>query len=898
MLNKIELPTRFDPKEAESKWYDIWQEKGYFHAESESEKPSFCIVIPPPNVTGKLHVGHALNNSLQDFLIRWKRMEGYNVLWMPGTDHAGIATQNVVEKELLRDGLTRHDVGREKLVEKIWEWKALYGNTIIEQLKKLGCSCDWDRERFTMDEGLSSAVREVFVRLYNEGLIYRGNYLVNWCPRCHTALADDEVEYEDRDGKFYYIKYLYPDKSGGIEIATTRPETMLGDTALAVHPKDERFQDVIGKTVILPLMNREIPVIADNYVDPKFGTGALKITPAHDINDFLIGKKHNLPEINIMTPDAKINENGGKYQGLDRYKAREAVVEDLEKEGNLTKVEDLKNRVGICYRCETDVEPYLSRQWFVKMEPLMEEPIKAVKDGRVKFIPANWANTYFDWVENVRDWCISRQIWWGHRIPVWYCEDCDGLTVSMDDPTECSKCGSKSIRQDEDVLDTWFSSALWPFSTMGWPEETPLLKTFYPTSVLITAHDIIYFWVARMIMMGLKFMGDIPFDDVYITALVRDKYGRKMSKSLGNAIDPLDLTEEYGIDAVRFTLGIMAAQGRNINLDEKRIEGYRNFGNKIWNASRLVLSSTGAVSIKPIEDETPDLSHWHDRWIVSRLAGAMESVRKGIEEYKFNDACSALYEFIWHEYCDWYLELIKSRIYNEDDESHNAAVICSQVVLEATLRLLHSFMPFITEEIWQHLDVEGREDTSIMIQSLPKSGSIPRDEKLEAEIKGLFRRVGEIRGMRSELELGPNKELSTIFYTDDDKYKEILKKYYPHIKSFFKIIDNEPVIETMEIYHKTPHPLVVQFDPIPEIGISDRMFMQVLLPEADKDKLVERLNREISKLEGIVMKREKKLQSEGFRNKAPKEIVEAEESKLQVESQELQKKKSLLESFK
>ncbi|MGC9329319.1 MAG: valine--tRNA ligase, partial [Candidatus Hinthialibacter sp.] len=564
----MDIDKRYDPAASREKWYEFWVKNHLFHANENSAKPTYSIVIPPPNVTGKLHIGHALNNTLQDILCRWKRMEGEEVLWMPGTDHAGIATQNVVEKEIAKEGLTRHDLGREKMLERIWAWKQQYGDAIIHQLKYLGSSCDWDRTRFTMDEGCSRAVREVFVRLYEDGYLYRGNYLVNWCPRCLTTLSDDEVEYVDEQGAFYHIEYPFADGGGSITIATTRPETMLGDTAVAVHPEDGRYTNLIGKELILPLLNRRIPLIADSYVDREFGTGALKITPAHDINDFEVGKRHNLETLNIFHEDATINENGGPYQGLDRYEARKRIVQALQEQGFLKKIEDYTHRIGGCYRCDTAIEPYLSLQWFIKMKPLMEEPLKAVREERVRFIPKQWENTYFAWVENVRDWPISRQIWWGHRIPVWYCRDCGGMTVPREDPEKCSHCGSSNIYQEEDVLDTWFSSALWPFSTMGWPDKTPELEKFYPTTTLVTGHDIIYFWVARMIMMGLYIMKDIPFQDVYITALVRDAQGRKMSKSLGNAIDPIDVIDKYGVDSVRFTLAILAAQGRSINLAE------------------------------------------------------------------------------------------------------------------------------------------------------------------------------------------------------------------------------------------------------------------------------------------------------------------------------------------
>lgn len=618
------IDKKFNPGEVEKKWYDYWLEKGYFKAGSGSEKPAYCIVIPPPNVTGSLHIGHALDITLQDIMIRWKRMSGFDTLWLPGTDHAGIATQNVVEKALLKDGVDRHALGREKFIEKVWEWKAQYGGTIIKQLKVMGASCDWSRERFTLDEGLSRAVREVFVRLYGEGLIYRGDYIINWCPRCHTALSDLEVEHEDTQGKLYYIKYEFAHEEGFVVVATTRPETYLGDTAVAVNPEDERYRNIIGKTVKLPVLGREIPIIADEFVDTTFGTGAVKVTPAHDPNDFEIAKRHNLPFIKIMTGDGRMTGETGPYEGQDRFECRKNVIRDLEETGRLELVKDHDLAIGHCYRCRTVVEPFLSKQWFVRIKPLAEEAVRAVKDGRVKIIPSGWENSYFNWMENIKDWCISRQIWWGHRIPVWYCDDCNEVIVSIEDPTVCV-CGGV-LRQDEDVLDTWFSSALWPFSTLGWPDDTDDLKKFYPTDVLITGFDILFFWVARMVMMGLKFMGREPFRHTYIHALIRDEEGHKMSKSRGNVVDPLSMTENYGTDAVRFTLAAYAAQGRDIKFSGKRVEGYRNFINKIWNASRFIFMNIreGEKIVPLMETKTLSLA---DRWILSRLS----SVASGSE---------------------------------------------------------------------------------------------------------------------------------------------------------------------------------------------------------------------------------------------------------------------------
>ncbi|MDH4028337.1 MAG: valine--tRNA ligase, partial [Nitrospirota bacterium] len=656
------LDKRYNPQDIEKKWYDFWLEKEYFRAESKSDKPPYCIVIPPPNVTGSLHIGHALDMTLQDILIRWKRMSGFNALWLPGTDHAGIATQNVVEKDLKAKDMDRHALGREKFIEKVWEWKKLYGGTIINQLKSMGASCDWSRERFTLDEGLSTAVREVFIRLHEEGLIYRGDYIINWCPRCHTALSDLEVEHEDVKGKLYYIKYNFAYEDGHIIVATTRPETYLGDTAVAVNPDDDRYKHLIGKSLRLPVLNREIPVIADAFVDSSFGTGAVKVTPAHDPNDFEIARRHDLPFINILTGDGKMTEAAGPYRGQDRFVCRKNVLNDLEDLGHLEKVADHDMAIGHCYRCKTVVEPYLSKQWFVKIRPLAEEAIRAVKDGSVKIIPSGWENSYFDWMENIKDWCISRQIWWGHRIPVWYCGSCGEVIVSRETPARCG-CGSDNLKQDEDVLDTWFSSALWPFSTLGWPDQTDDLRTFYPTSVLVTGFDILFFWVARMIMMGKKFMGRQPFDHVYIHALIRDAEGQKMSKSKGNVVDPLKLTGVYGTDTVRFTLAAYAAQGRDIKFDEKRVEGYKHFLNKIWNVARFIsMNLEEGGKIVPVKREGVSFS-LADRWILSRLSTVCEEVNRSLEEYRFNDSANILYQFIWHELCDWYVEMIKPELY-------------------------------------------------------------------------------------------------------------------------------------------------------------------------------------------------------------------------------------------
>ncbi|TNF50989.1 MAG: valine--tRNA ligase, partial [Deltaproteobacteria bacterium] len=652
----------YEPHDVERKWYKKWEDDGRFCADEKSAKPHYSIVIPPPNVTGVLHMGHALNNTLQDILARWKRMCGCEVLWMPGTDHAGIATQNVVEKQLATEGLDRHAIGREEFIDRVWKWREESGGQIIEQLKRLGASCDWGRERFTMDDGLSKAVREVFVRLYEDDLIYRANRLINWCPRCHTALSDLEVEHEDKKGHLWHLRYPVPGTDRHLVVATTRPETMLGDTAVAVHPEDERYQDLIGKKVLLPLVNREIPIVADDYVDKEFGSGAVKITPAHDFNDFELGKRHDLEQINILDESGIINENGGPYQGQERYEARANVVADLENLDLLEKIDDYSNSVGECYRCKTVIEPYLSLQWYVKVGPLAEEAIKAVQQGDTRIIPQQWEKTYFEWMFNLQDWCVSRQIWWGHRIPVWYCEACEELTVTREDATACIHCGSTDIRQDTDVLDTWFSSALWPFSTMGWPEQTETLNKFYPTSCLVTGFDILFFWVARMMMMGHKFMDQVPFKDVYIHALVRDAQGQKMSKSKGNVIDPLHIVDEYGADAFRFTLTSFAAMGRDVKLSTDRIGGYRNFCNKLWNASRFTLMNLEGFDPSGIDLSAHELSD-ADRWILTRLEEASRQTNSTLDEYKFNEAASTLYAFTWHNFCDWYIEMAKDDLY-------------------------------------------------------------------------------------------------------------------------------------------------------------------------------------------------------------------------------------------
>ncbi|MFN3407067.1 MAG: valine--tRNA ligase, partial [Caldimicrobium sp.] len=787
-MNKKELPSSYDPKAVEDKWYRLWEDKKLFEPTLDPNKPKFSMVIPPPNITGFLHIGHALNTTLQDVLARFKRMDGYDVLWIPGTDHAGIATQNVVERELAKEGLSREALGREKFLEKVWEWKEKYGRRIIEQLKKMGASCSWSYERFTMDEGLSKAVREVFYRLWTEGLIYRGNYIINWCPRCHTALADLEVEFELKPGKLWYIKYPLEDHSGYIIVATTRPETLLGDTAVAVHPEDERYKHLIGKFLILPLLNRRIPIIADKTVDPEFGTGAVKITPAHDFNDFEVAKRHNLPFVKVIDEWGKMTKEAGPYAGLERYEARKRIIEDLIKENLLQSEEDYNLVVGHCYRCNTIIEPLLSKQWFIKMKPLAQPGIAAVEYGFIQFYPENWKNLYFDWMKNIRDWCISRQIWWGHRIPVWYCNFCGEVIVSKEDKIEtCPKCGSSDLIADEDVLDTWFSSALWPFSTMGWPEHTTTLKTFYPTSVLVTSFDIIYFWVARMIMMGLHFMGAIPFQKVYIHALVRDEKGQKMSKSKGNVIDPLEIIEKFGCDALRFTLVALAAQGRDIKLSVKRIEGYKHFINKIWNAGRFVLMNIEGLDREDLKSLDFNTLPLFSKWILHRLMTTIEKVRAKFEEMEFDQAAMALYHFFWDEFCDWYLEISKILLKNDQYKKSTQAVL--YLVLNYVLRLFHPFIPFITEELWNNLPF--KEAPFLLKTTYPQKLDIPIHQE-ELFIANLIMEIiTSIRALKTEYNISAKKDIPTTYINK----KEILIK----IEEQREIITNLAKIEFINL---------------------------------------------------------------------------------------------------
>jgi valyl-tRNA synthetase len=856
-MTKVELPKTYDPSGIEDKWYGIWEEQGLFRADPDSPRPPYSIVIPPPNITGSLHMGHALNNTLQDICIRYKRMDGYNVLWMPGTDHAGIATQNVVEKELLKEGLTRHDLGREAFIERVWKWKETYGGRIIHQLKRLGASCDWSRERFTMDEGLSRAVREVFVRLYEEGLIYRGNYIINWCPRCTTALSDLEVDHEEREARLYYIKYPLVDRDGYITVATTRPETMLGDTAVAVNPDDPRYSGLIGSRCQLPIMERLLPIIADSYVDKDFGTGALKITPAHDPNDFEIGARHKLEAIKVIDDQGRMNENAGPYAGMDREECRQRILQDLERAGLLERSEPYRHMVGHCQRCRTVIEPALSLQWFVKVKPLAEEAVKAVREGRTRIIPRKWENDYFAWMENIKDWCISRQIWWGHRIPAWSCEKCGEVTVAREDPENCPSCGASDLHQDQDVLDTWFSSALWPFSTMGWPERTKELEVYYPTSLLVTAFDILTFWVARMLMMGLKFMGDVPFRDVYIHALIRDIEGRKMSKSLGNVIDPLEVIDQYGADAFRFALAAFAAQGRDIRLSLERIEGYRNFMNKLWNAARFVLMNLDPTA-PPRVAELKDLS-LADRWILSRLARTITGVRGGIEAYKFNEAADAIYQFLWHEYCDWYLEWIKPQIYrpHSPDERTRAQSVALEV-LSCIVQLMHPFCPFITEEIWQSIPwTEG----SIMVSEFPKPNPQWLDEEAEEEVSLIKSVVVGIRNLRSEVGIKPGSQVPVVLVAEGREVNVIEENL-----NVIKLLAKADPLSVHPQGHRPPKALYALVS-----GVEVYVPLEGLL---DPQKEQSRLEKELREVEEALEVASKKLSNPEFIQKAPDDVVE------------------------
>ncbi len=854
------LSKGYEFSEVEEKWLHHWTEEKCFRAKLEEDKPSFSIVIPPPNVTGVLHVGHALNNTMQDVLTRYHRMCGDNTLWLPGTDHAGIATQNVVERQLATEGKSRHDLGRDAFVERVWEWKEEKGSTIINQLKKLGSSCDWDRERFTMDEGLSKAVREVFVRLFKEGLVYKGDYIVNWCPRCHTALADDEVEHEDTKGKLYHIKYPYTDGSGHVVVATTRPETMLGDTGVAVHPDDERYSHLKGVGIELPLTGRTVPVVFDHHVQKDFGTGALKVTPSHDRDDYEIGMRHSLELLKVMDDHGVMNEAAGEYAGLDRFACRKKIVADLESQGFLDRIEDYDHAVGHCYRCKTVVEPTTSLQWFVSVKPLADKAVAAVREERIRIYPKTWYNTFYGWMDNIRDWCISRQIWWGHRIPAWTCEDCGELIVESFDPTSCTRCGSEKLVQETDVLDTWFSSALWPFSTMGWPDNTKELATFYPTSVLITSFDILFFWVARMMMMGIHFMDEVPFKDVYLHALVRDRHGKKMSKSTGNVIDPLEVMAKYGTDALRFTLIAFAAQGREIKLDEDRIEGYRHFINKIWNAARFALMHVSECeeSVKDVVREPGELPLVH-RWILSRTARTIEEVRRGLDEYHFNDVASANYQFIWHEFCDWYLEWIKADLFSDDELAKKQAQGVLLLVLETILKLIHPITPFVTEEIWSVLP--GERET-LMNSSFPEREEGWKDAAAEEEMELLMGIITGIRNIRSEAEVHPSSKIDAYVICPDRLQRSLIDSFVPAVSDMTRL-------SSFTVVEKSEKP-----DDAATYIYNDLEIYVPLKGLVDVESELAKLAKERKKVEAKLKQVNGKLSNDKFLAKAPESVVE------------------------
>ncbi len=881
-----ELPPQYNPKDVEQKWFELWAKTPLFHAAVNTNKKPFAIVIPPPNVTGILHMGHALNNTIQDILIRAKRMQGYEALWMPGTDHAGIATQNVVERQLAKEGIKRQDLGREEFLKRVWQWKKEYGSTIIHQLKRMGATCDWQRERFTMDEGYSAAVVEVFVSLYEKGLIYRGDYIINWCPRCQTALSDEEAPHRELDGKLYYIKYPLKKSQGKksktidhIVVATTRPETMLGDTAVAVNPTDKRFKDLIGESIILPLIEREIKVIADNMVDKKFGTGAVKVTPAHDPNDYMMGKEHNLEFINIMHPDGVLNTNAGEYAGMDRFEAREAILEDLKERKLLVKIEEHKHAVGHCYRCHTIIEPYLSKQWFVRMKPLSEPAIKAVKKGDIKFTPKRWTKVYLNWMENIKDWCISRQIWWGHRLPVYYCQNCadNGIIVSRMRPDKCPHCGNTNLEQDPDVLDTWFSSWLWPFATFGWPfgDSNDLRKKeldyFYPTSVLVTAPEIIFFWVARMIMAGCEFMGKIPFSDVYIHGTVRDEEGKKMSKSLGNSIDPLIIIDKYGADALRFSLIAIAASGSDIFLSEERFQQGRNFANKIWNASRFILMNLKEDAPESLDQKDLKVQ---DLWILHSLNETIRAVTKAIDQYKFNDAVNRAYEFFWHEFCDWYLEIAKQNI--GDRNTQGVLLYC----LKNSLLLINPFMPFITDEISSRLP--GSKAETIAVNAWPRAQKAFDDKSALKPMQLVFDCVSRLRVFKAEL------GMPTQARVDVRAYIAVKKK--ASFESIVPLIKHLALVENFEVTTKAGVPQNSL-----SAGIDKDTCLYLLLPGSiDVEKKKQELDNEIAALKKLEAQKASLLKNKNFVNKAPKEVVSSEKERLE----ELRSKITGLKNFK
>ncbi len=851
-----ELPKTYDPKQVEKKIYDMWMKGGYFHAERDPEKKPFTIVIPPPNVTGQLHLGHAFDETLQDVLIRYKRMQGYSALWVPGVDHAGIATQIKVEEKLRGEGLTRFDLGREKFLDEVWDWKNKFGDRIVEQLKTLGCSCDWDRERFTMDEVCAKAVREVFVNLYEKGLIYKGKRIINWCPHCTTALSDAEVEYTEKPGHFWHIRYPLSDGSGEVIVATTRPETMLGDTGVAVNPNDERYTHLVGKTCILPLVNREIPIVADEYVDMEFGTGCVKMTPCHDPNDFEVGLRHDLEQVLVLDGEAKII-NGGKYNGLDRYEARKAIVKDLEDGGYLVKVEEHAHNVGTCYRCHSDVEPIASDQWFVKMQPLAKEAIRVVEDGEVKFVPDRFSKIYLNWMYNVRDWCISRQLWWGHQIPAWYCADCGHTTVSREDAAVCEKCGSSNIERDPDVLDTWFSSALWPFSTLGWPEKTPDLEYFYPTDVLVTGYDIIFFWVARMIFSAMEQMKVPPFHTVFIHGLIRDPQGKKMSKSAGNGVDPIEMIDRFGADALRFNIITGNSPGNDMRFYVERCEAMRNFANKIWNATRFVM-----MNLTIDKNELPEKLELEDKWILSKLNTLIKEVTENLDKYELGIAAEKIYSFIWDSYCDWYIELTKPRLNGDDQDAKLGAQKVLLYVLTETLTLLHPFMPFITEEIWQALPHEGE---VLMIQKYPEYSEKLAYPAEEENFETVMAAIRAVRARRAEMNVPPSKKAKLIIETDKTDIFESGRAYLSKLA----------YASDVEVTKETPENL----DGLVTVVTDEAKMYMPLAELVDIAKEIERIEKELKKANDELARVQNKLANENFVSRAPEAVVAAERDK-------------------
>ena len=843
----------YNPKEVEDKIYDFWQEGNYFHAEVDKDKKPYTIVMPPPNITGQLHMGHALDNTLQDILIRWRRMQGYSALWLPGTDHASIATEAKIVEAMRKEGITKEDLGREKFLERAWEWKKEYGGRIVSQLKKMGSSCDWERERFTMDEGCSKAVKEVFVRLYNKGLIYRGERIINWCPHCKTSISDAEVEFEEQAGHFWHLRYPLTDGSGYLELATTRPETLLGDTAVAVNPSDERYKDLVGKTLTLPLVGREIPIIADDYVDIDFGTGVVKITPAHDPNDFQVGLRHNLPVINVMTDDAKIVEDYPKYAGMDRYEAREAIVKDLDEGGFLVKVEKHDHNVGTCYRCHSTVEPRVSKQWFVKMDELAGPAIECVKSGKTKFVPERFNKIYYHWMENIRDWCISRQLWWGHRIPAYYCDECGEVTVAKEMPEKCPKCGCTHLHQDEDTLDTWFSSALWPFSTLGWPDKTPELDYYFPTNTLVTGYDIIFFWVARMIFSSVEQMNSQPFDTVFIHGIVRDENGVKMSKSLGNGIDPLLVIDQYGADALRMFLATGNSPGNDMRYSEKRVEACRNFANKLWNASRFVHMNIDDYNVK---NELPATLETEDKWILHTLNNVAKEVNENLEKFELGIALSKIYDFIWNSYCDWYIELCKARLQSEGETAQNARQVLIYV-LDKILKLLHPFMPFITEEIWQTIphDTDGK---TVMLEKYPEyDPSLDFPSEAEEMMK-VMEAITAIRTQRNEMNVPPSKKAKLFIAT-------AIPETFSNGEQFFKKLASASEVEISDSF---------DIDGAVTVVTSDAKIYIPMEELVDKEAELKRLNKELKQVEKMLAQDEGKLNNPGFMSKAPEKVIE------------------------